>query len=75
MPVFWTLAALMVAVTLGILTWPLLRGARRVDQPDANDASLAVLRDQKRVLDAEYAAGSIGEAERGRRRRRAGAYV
>ncbi|MEP6942944.1 MAG: c-type cytochrome biogenesis protein CcmI [Betaproteobacteria bacterium] len=64
MPLFWTLAALMVTVTLGVLTWPLLRGTRRFEQPDANAASLAVLRDQKRMLDAEYAAGSIGEVER-----------
>ncbi len=63
MPIFWTLAALMVAITLAVLTWPLLRGARRVEQPEASDVSLAVLRDHKRVLDTEYAVGSLGEAE------------
>jgi cytochrome c-type biogenesis protein CcmH len=64
MPLFWTLAALMIVVTLCVLTWPLLRHGRRRDAPDASSASLAVLRDQKRALDAEYDAGTITATER-----------
>jgi cytochrome c-type biogenesis protein CcmH len=64
MPLFWTLAALLIVVTLCVLVWPLLRGGRRREAPDAGAASVAVLRDQKRSLDAEYDAGTITAPER-----------
>ena len=63
MALFWTFAALLVAATLATLLWPLLRRATRADAPDADLAALAVFRDQKRVLEAELAAGTIGAAE------------
>lgn len=63
MPLFWTLAALLVAATLATLLWPLLRRATRADAPDADLATLTVFRDQKRALDAEQAAGTIDAIE------------
>jgi cytochrome c-type biogenesis protein CcmH len=64
MLLFWILAALLVIATLGILTWPLLRGKARADAPDADGAAIAVLRDQKRTLDSERDAGEITSLER-----------
>jgi cytochrome c-type biogenesis protein CcmH len=64
MPLFWILATLLVVATLGILTWPLLRPKARADAPDADGAAIAVLRDQKRVLDSECDAGEITPVER-----------
>jgi cytochrome c-type biogenesis protein CcmH len=64
MPLFWILAALLVVVTLGILTWPLLRAKARADAPDADGAAIAVFRDQKRTLDSERDAGEITSVER-----------
>jgi cytochrome c-type biogenesis protein CcmH len=63
MTLFWILAAVLVAATLATLLWPLLRRATIIDAPDAERAALAVFRDQKRALDAEQAAGTIGSGE------------
>jgi cytochrome c-type biogenesis protein CcmH len=63
MPTFWLLAALLVAALLAALLWPLLRRRAPLDAPDADVASLAVYRDQKRSLDGELAAGTITAAE------------
>jgi cytochrome c-type biogenesis protein CcmH len=60
---FWFLAALLVALTLAALLWPLLRGRFSVSAPEASEATIAVYRDQKRALDAERAAGTITAAE------------
>src|SRR5271169_4320793 len=64
MLIFWTLAALLVAVTLASLLWPLLRAHHGVAAPDADSAAIAVYRDQKQALDAECADGVITPAER-----------
>jgi len=61
---FWSIAALLVAATLGALLWPLLRRTPRGDAPEPDAAAIAVFRDQKRALDDEYAAGTISAEER-----------
>jgi len=61
-PLFWIIALLLVAATVGALSWPLLRA--RVSPPDPDDAAATdVYRDQKRQLDDEMAAGSITRDE------------
>jgi cytochrome c-type biogenesis protein CcmH len=64
MLLFWSLAALLVAVTLALLLVPLVRRPRATEGPDADAASTAVYRDQKLALDAEYADGVITGEER-----------
>ena len=64
MLLFWSIATLLVALTLGMLLWPLLRGHHVAIAPDDDTAAIAVYRDQKRALDAEYAAGTIAPSER-----------
>ena len=61
---FWSIASLLVASTLAVLLWPLLRTRPVAVAPDDDDAAIAVYRDQKRALDAELAAGSISTSER-----------
>jgi cytochrome c-type biogenesis protein CcmH len=62
---FWSLALLLLAVTLAFLLPPLLRSRRpAVASPDADAAAIAVYRDQKRALDAEFADGVITSEER-----------
>ena len=64
MLLFTLLAALLVIMTLGFLLWPLLRRERASPAPDADAATIAIFRDQKRQLDADCAAGTITPAER-----------
>ena len=64
MILFWSLAALLIVITLSVLLIPLLRRHSAKDAPDVNAAATAVYRDQKRALDAEYADGVITAAER-----------
>jgi cytochrome c-type biogenesis protein CcmH len=64
MLIFWSIAALLVAVTLALLLWPLLRARHVGATPDADSAAIAVYRDQKQVLDAECADGVITPGER-----------
>ncbi len=64
MLLFWSIATLLVALTLGMLLWPLLRGHHVAIAPDDDTAAIAVYRDQKRALDAECAAGTITPSER-----------
>ncbi len=64
MLLFWFIATLLIALTLGMLLWPLLRARQVTAAPDADSAAIAVYRDQKRALDAECAAGVITQAER-----------
>jgi cytochrome c-type biogenesis protein CcmH len=64
MVVFWSIAALLVAVTLALLLQPLLRARRVAPAPDADAAAIAVYRDQKQALDAECADGVITAGER-----------
>ena len=64
MLIFWSIAALLVGVTLALLLWPLLRARHVAAAPDADSAAIAVYRDQKQVLDAECADGVITPGER-----------
>ena len=64
MLLFWFIATLLVALTLGMLLWPLLRARHVTVAPDDDTAAIAVYRDQKRALDAECAAGAITTSER-----------
>ena len=60
---FWLVALLLVGMTVAALVWPLLRHrARSVESEDV--ATTDVYRDQKRQLDAEWAAGVITREER-----------
>jgi cytochrome c-type biogenesis protein CcmH len=61
---FWSIAALLVLATLAALTWPLLRRSAGDHALDPDAAAIAVFRDQKHALDAEYAAGAIAVEER-----------
>jgi cytochrome c-type biogenesis protein CcmH len=64
MLVFWSLAALLVAVTLAVLLRPLLRARDVGAAPDADATAIALYRDQKQALDAECADGVITPDER-----------
>ncbi|HWZ70824.1 MAG TPA: c-type cytochrome biogenesis protein CcmI [Casimicrobiaceae bacterium] len=64
MLLFWLIATLLVALTLGMLLWPLLRTRQVAVAPDDDSAAIAVYRDQKRALGAECAAGVITTSER-----------
>lgn len=64
MLLFWFIATLLIALTLGMLLWPLLRARHAAVEPDDDAAAIAVYRDQKRALDTECAAGAITTSER-----------
>ena len=57
---FWALALALVLATLTALVVPLLRSRARREGPAPDDAAAAVYRDQKRQIDADFAAGAIG---------------
>jgi cytochrome c-type biogenesis protein CcmH len=58
LPVFWALALALMALTLAVLVWPLLR-RRTLEAPSEERARAAVYRDEKRQLDEELAAGAL----------------
>jgi len=64
MLLFWFLAAGLLLSALTVLLWPLLRTRRASAVPDADSAAIAVLRDQKRAADEDFASGVITGAER-----------
>jgi cytochrome c-type biogenesis protein CcmH len=64
MLLFWSLVALLIAVTLAVLLLPLLKRHHAGDGPDPDAATTAVYRDQKHALEAEYADGVITAQER-----------
>jgi cytochrome c-type biogenesis protein CcmH len=64
MLLFWFLAAGLLLSALSMLLWPLLRTRRASAVPDADSAVIAVLRDQKRAADEDFASGAITGAER-----------
>jgi len=64
MLLFWFLAAGLLLSALAVLLWPLLRMRRATAVPDADSAAIAVLRDQKRAADEDFASGVITGAER-----------
>jgi len=61
---FWAIALALVALTLAVVLWPLLRRAD-VAAPSEELAAAAVYRDQKRQLDADLASGAIDATEHG----------
>jgi cytochrome c-type biogenesis protein CcmH len=62
LPVFWALALVLLALTLAVLVWPLVR-RRAVEAPSEASARAAVYRDQKRQLDEELAAGALSSED------------
>ena len=64
-PVFWAVALALVALTLAVLLWPLLR-RRGGSAPSEDVARAAVYRDQKRQLDHELATGILPADEHAR---------
>src|SRR5689334_5452961 len=64
MPLFWMLAAVLLAGTIVVLLRPLLLRRRDDPVPDVDSAAIAVFRDQKRAADDEFASGAISAAER-----------
>ena len=64
MLLFWSIAILLVALTLAALLRPLLRRRSATIAPGDDAAAIAVYRDQKRALAAECDAGSITASER-----------
>jgi len=60
--IFWTIALLLVAATVGALALPLLRARPVPPEPD-DAAATNVYRDHKRQLDDELREGSIAQAE------------
>src|SRR5437868_13979906 len=63
MMAFWILAAMMAALALAFVLVPLLR-ARPGAGPTTAEANLAVLRAQRRELDADVASGILPPASR-----------
>ena len=63
MVVFWSLAALMLAVALAFVLVPMLR-ARALAGPSALEANLEVLRAQRREIDADVARGLLPASAR-----------
>jgi cytochrome c-type biogenesis protein CcmH len=63
MPLFWILAALMVAVALAFVLVPLLR-ARAAAGPRRDEANLAVLRGQRAEIEADVARGTLAAESR-----------
>jgi len=61
-PLFWAFALVLLATTLAVLLWPLLR-RRGAEAPSEEAARVAVYRDQKRQLDDDRAAGVITDTE------------
>jgi cytochrome c-type biogenesis protein CcmH len=60
---FWLLAATMTLIGLAFIVIPMLR-SRPAKSVDAASANLAVLRAQRREIDAEVLAGTLAPAER-----------
>lgn len=60
---FLLAAAGLVLAALAVVIRPLLRASRASRRVDAQQANVAILREQLRDLEAEHAAGTIGAAE------------
>src|SRR3954452_13308640 len=63
MPLFWSLAAVITLVCMGVLVWPLLRKSTASDAPDVETASIAIFRDQKRQLEHERLTGVLRDED------------
>ncbi|MGH8800208.1 MAG: c-type cytochrome biogenesis protein CcmI, partial [Casimicrobiaceae bacterium] len=64
MLLFWITAALLLVGALSALLWPLLRTQGDRAGADADTATIAVFRDQKRAVDEDLASGVITAVER-----------
>lgn len=62
-PIFWLFALALAAVTLAALVLPLLR-RHGVLPPEEESAAVAVFRDHRRQVEAEFTAGTITAEER-----------
>jgi len=60
--VFVALSALLAALVVALLAWPLLRARGAAPGATQSEASAAVLRDQLAELERDFAAGAIGAA-------------
>ena len=63
-PLFWLIAFALLAATMAVLVVPLLRRSSGVPAPADQSAAIAVFRDHKRQIEADFTAGSITTAER-----------
>jgi cytochrome c-type biogenesis protein CcmI len=63
-PLFWLIALVLLAATIAVLVVPLLRRSPGVEAPADQSAAIAVFRDHKRQIEADFTAGSITAAER-----------
>ena len=59
---FWLVAAVLLALALGLLVLPMLRAARAGDGDARRRQNIAIAREQKRQLDAQLEAGEIDAA-------------
>ena len=62
-PLFWLFAFVLALGVLAALVWPLMR-QRKSDAPGDEAATIAIFRDHKRQIDADFAAGRSSAAER-----------
>ena len=60
-PIFWAIAIALLAITVAVIVWPLLRRTN-ASGPSEDAARTAVYRDAKRQLDDDRAAGVLDEA-------------
>jgi len=63
MPIFWLIAFVLALGVLVALVWPLMR-QRKSEAPEDEAAAIAIFRDHKRQLDADFAAGTLSASER-----------
>ncbi|MFK7965851.1 MAG: c-type cytochrome biogenesis protein CcmI [Burkholderiaceae bacterium] len=59
---FWILLGLLCVLSVGAVAWPLLRKQPEIGL-DVQESQLAVMRDRRREIDDEQAAGRLTEAE------------
>src|SRR5690349_22103390 len=60
-PIFWAIAVALLAITVTVVVWPLLRRTTALG-PSEDAARTAVYRDAKRQLDDDRAAGVLDDA-------------
>jgi cytochrome c-type biogenesis protein CcmH len=60
-PIFWAIAVALLAITVAVIVWPLLRRTNAA-APSEDAARTAVYRDAKRQLDDDRAAGVLDDA-------------
>jgi len=60
-PIFWAIAVALLAITVAVIVWPLLRRTT-ASAPSEDSARTAVYRDAKRQLDDDRATGVLDDA-------------